>query len=420
VGVETTYPMTIGQLSVYRDIEDNIPVERRWEANLPFVWDLRQESTVEEVWTALAALAMRHESLRTNYLVDESGALRQYLAAEDPAAVLALLDHDTADVAELEAIEQSTYQKDIDIEHEMPWRAWVLTAGGVPKKLVIVFHHITADGAASLILEDDFHALLAGRELPEAGGQPRTMAENQQGVGAGRLRTAEKYWRRTLDAAPRVTGTPPGTMIGATLHTGIPLELAHEGAAKLDASVATVVLAAFYASLRQVTGQTEMLLFPMSANRFDATTATVVTSLNQWVPLLLSFDGTETFAELAGKMHWKAFNALKNGICDPDAIMTMRGEFFEQADPPVDPGYNFNAILAPPGFSAVVPQEPSSIEYYVPARSTGPGFYLIARGIETIDLIVRTNRPELDQAALTAFLEGMHKNLLEVAGLTAI
>lgn len=421
MSVETTYPLTIGQLSIFRDAE-KLPADRLWEANLPFAWDLRQECSVEDVWTALGALAMRHESLRTNYVLGADGLPRQYLVADDAEAVLARLDRDIASIADYAAVEEDKYQQAIDVYAELPWRVCVFTdADGVPKRLLVIAHHITADGAASLILQDDLHALLSGAELPPPAGQPRTMALNQQGAGAPRLRAAERYWRRTLEAAPRRPALipPGGAMIGATLHTGIPLELGHEGADKMDASLASAVLAAYYDALRAATGASEILLIPMSANRFDAGVASVVTSLNQWVPLLLEFDGGESIGELSRVVHWKAFNAFKNGTCDPDAIVRIRDEFFEQADPPVSPGYNFNAILAPPGFASGVRRVPSETEFYVPARATGPGFYLIARGIETIDLIVRVNRPEFDQPKVAAFLASMQESLLTVAGLDA-
>jgi hypothetical protein len=420
VGIETTtYPMTIGQLSVFRDIEE-MPAERLWEANLqPQVWDIRQDCTVEDVWTALGALAMRHESLRTNYLVDESGSPRQLLAVDDAATVMARVDHGVADIAELPELQMAKYQQILDIYHGIPWRAWVLTDEGGPRKLLVVVHHMAADGAGALILQDDFHALLARRELPPPGGQPIAMALDQQGAGAARLRTAERYWRRTLDAAPRRSDlvAPNAEMLGATLHTGVPVELGHARAAKVNASLASVVLAAYYHALRQVTGHDDILVMSVSANRFDASTAGVVTSLTQWVPLLLSFDGTESFDELAAKVHWKSFNGLKNGICDPDAIVRMREEFFELADPPVDPGYNLNTILAPPGFAPEAESQPASTEFYTPARATGPGFYLIASGIETIDVVVRVNRPDIDRSALAAILAVMGETLRAAAGL---
>lgn len=415
----TTYPMTIGQLSVYRDVE-RLPPGRLWEANLqPLVWDIPTACTVQDVWDALAALAMRHESLRTNYAIAEDGSPVQFLGAHAAEEVLARVERGVADAAELPDLLATKYQEELDIYHGIPWRAWVITEDGVPKHVLYIVHHMAADGAASLIMQDDFHALLAGRELPPPSGQPIALALDQQGAGAHRLRAAERHWRRTLGAAPRCArvATPREEMLGATLTTGIPLEDLHAGAAKLDVTVATVVLAAYYRAVREVMGRSAVLILAISANRFDSGTAGIVTSLNQWAPILLDFDGGETFPELVAKVHGKSLNGLKNSICDPDAVMRIREEFFERADPPVDQGFNINTILAPPGFAPRVEQRPSRVEFAPPARNSGPGFYLIARGIETIDCIVRCNRPDVDGEKLGAIMESLQRTLLEVAGL---
>jgi hypothetical protein len=410
--------MTIGQLSVYRDVE-RIPPGRLWEANLqPLVWDIRTPCTVQQVWDALAALAMRHESLRTDYAIGEDGSPLQFIGAHDAAEILERVERGVADVAELPALLATKYQQELDIYHGIPWRAWVITEDGGPKHVLYIVHHMAADGAASLIMQDDFHALLAGEELPPPSGQPITLALDQQGAGAHRLRAAERYWRRTLSAAPRRAATAPhGEMLGATLTTGIPLEDLHAGAAKLDVSVATVVLAAYYRALREVMGHQAVLILAISANRFDSSTSGIVTSLNQWAPILLDFDGSEAFPELVAKVHGKSLNGLKNGICDPDAVMRIRDEFFEQADPPVDQGFSINTILAPAGFAPRGPQQPSHVEFAPPARNFGPGFYLIVRGIETVDCVVRCNRADVDEAVLGGIMASLQGTLLKVAGL---
>ena len=418
----TTYPMTIGQLSVHRDVEQ-IAADRLWEANLqPVVWDIRTPCTVQDVWQALGALAERHESLRTNYLFEADGSARQFIGAQDAAEVLARVDRGVADIEELPALLAGKYQEVLDIYHGIPWRAWVITADGVPAKVLYVVHHIAADGAAALIMQDDFHALLAGETLEPPAGQPIAMALDQQGAGAFRLRAAERYWRRTLEAAPRLPEAAVANtqMLGATLHTGIPLEVAHAGAEKLDVSMASIVLAAYYHAVRTVLGRSAVLLMAISANRFDPSMAGVVTSLTQWAPMLLDFDGSEQFAELAVKVNGKALNAFKNSICDPDYVVDIREEYFEKTDPPVDKGFSTNVILAPPGFAPAVEQEPRTVDFAPPARSFGPGFYFIVSGLERIDVAVRSNRPDVDQQKLATILDVFHETLLEVAGLPAM
>jgi acetyl esterase len=406
-----TYPMTIGQLSVYRDIQTM--GERIWEANLPFQWDIRTECTVEDVWAALGRLAMRHESLRTNYLVDEDGGCRQFVAFHTAEEVLAKVGRGLANVADLATVVPQQYQTNLDVHKDVPWRACVFTDdAGVPKTVVFIANHITADGAASLILQNDFAALLAGEELAPPTWQPIALAQNQQGAGAARLRAAERYWRRTLESATRRTKPIPvdDPTTGATLHTGIPLALAHEAAAALGVSVATLVLAAYYAALRKVTGDDRIMITQISHNRFDSDTAGLVTSMNQWAAMVLDADESD-MGELCAKLQGKAFSALKNGICDPDYLVRLREEMFELADPPVDPGFNLNIILAPPNVAPPAEREAPSKEFYEPDRNFGAVFYMIVRGIEKIDVLIRTRRPEFDRERLEALLDEFQTGL---------
>ncbi|UWP84994.1 condensation domain-containing protein [Dactylosporangium fulvum] len=410
---DVTFPATVGQLSVWRDIE-KMPPERRWEANLVFVWDLPAGDWAEEqVWDALGALGMRHGSLRTTFDVDAAGFPRQRIAVDTAAEVRDRVRQGTAAVAEREAMESAQLQRAIDATCELPWRAWILTGDGAPVQVLLVINHMAADGVAVLVMREDFEQLLRGAELPPARG-PLEMAIDQQGEeGSGRLRTAERYWRRTLAAAPRLaTGARQGSPLGATLHTGIPMPHAHEGAAKHDVTLASLVLTAYYRALREVTAENAQLLFPMSSNRFDEQHAGVVTSLNQWTPLVLDLDPAEPFDAIVPKVHWKTFQALKNGVCSPDAILAIRAEQ-ERQDPPVDPGYYYNPILAPPGFPSEDTMVRPSLEWYEPARSTGPGFYVIARGLTSLDLVVRVNRSGWDRDTLDRALTSIQSTLAE-------
>jgi hypothetical protein len=402
----------MGQLSVWRDIE-KIPLERAWEANLVFSWDIAGEHPVDAVWQALGALASRHESLRTTYLVDENGDPRQCIGPDDPAAVLEDVRQGVADIGERAALEAEQLRRAFDVAREMPWRAWILTAGGVPRQILIVMHHIAADAAGLLIMRDDFPHLLAGTPLPAAT-TVRELAMRQRDGGARAIRAAEGYWRRTLSTAPRqLTPDAPGPAVGATLHTGIPVSMAHKGAANLGISVSSVLLAAYYRALRDTTGTARILLYPMSSNRFDPAVATLVTSQNQWVPLVAEFDGTEPFEVLATKLHWKTFNALKHGCYDPDVIARLRVEANQEV-PAVDPGYHFNAVIAPAGDPAAETVEPARTEWYEPARATGPGFYLIARGISSIELVFRVNRAGFDQETLSRCLTSIQDTLVSI------
>jgi len=186
-----TFPVTVGQLSVWRDLE-KLPPDRLWEANLAFVWDLPPGTwTAEEVWAALAALAIRHASLRTTYVVGADGLPRQRIAVETAGAVLDDVRQGTADVSEREAMEAGRLQEAIDVTARLPWRAWILTIDGAPAQVLLVINHMAVDGIASVLLREDFGTILGGTALPPAPG-PLELALDQQGAGRPRLRNAER------------------------------------------------------------------------------------------------------------------------------------------------------------------------------------------------------------------------------------
>ncbi|WP_426511635.1 condensation domain-containing protein [Dactylosporangium sp. McL0621] len=398
-----TYPATVGQLSVWHDLV-RIPAERRWEANLQFTWDLPDGAAEQPVWDALARLARRHGSLRTRYVVDENGLPRQW-PSEDTAAVHEQVRQGTADAAERAEAERRELHTAIDVRTELPWRALLLLDAGRPAALVVTLHHMAADGVAGLIMRDDFLRLLAGEELPAAPG-PRELALAQQGADGGRLRTAERHWRRTLAAAPRVRsaeGAGGNERIGATLRTGIPMPQAHAMAATTGVSLSSVLLAVYHRALCAAGDETVHLMFSMSNNRYDDTQAAMVTSLNQWVPLLLDAGTSkpaEPLATVAERVHWKHFGALKHGVYSPAAAAAARAE-----QPDVDLGYHYNPMLTPPGFPSADRAAPPAVEYYEPARATGPGFYVIARGLTSLELDLRVGRPGWDGPRVRTFVD---------------
>lgn len=411
---DETYPATVGQLSVWRDIE-RFPPDRLWEANLSFVWDLPSgDWTEEQIWAALGAVAMRHASMRTTYVIDADGFPRQRIAAHTAEEVLAQVRQGTADAADREAQEHTGLRTAIDALSELPWRAWILLADGVPRHVLVVVNHMAADGVASVVLREDFETILGGTPLPPAPG-PLELALNQQGEGSSRLRNAERYWRRTLSAAPHRPGPEQPHTLGAVLQTGIPMPVAHAAVAAYEVTLASLILAAYYRGIQAATGEREVLLYPMSANRFDEQHARVVTSLNQWAPLLLDLEPDEPFEAILPKVHWKAFNALKNGVCSPDAIWQIRDEH-AKLDPPVDQGFYYNPMLAPPGFPSDDALVAPKIEWFEHGRTTGPGFYLIVRGLTSLNLMFRVNRAGFDRDSLSTVMTTMQEHLAATLG----
>jgi hypothetical protein len=408
--VSMTHPMTLGQLSVWRDIEV-MPPDRWWEGNLFFRWAVPAGTPGERVWPAIGALGMRHESLRTTFDVSDPDDPRQRISAGSAEAVVAAVRRPSGPDVDRARIETDEVRRAFQLTEELPWRVWLAGPADAPTEVYLVIHHMAADGAALNVLEREFAALLADVPLAEAP-QPSALARRQRDGSDGQLLAAEAYWRKTLAAAPRNPAPPgPGPVLRATLLTGIPEPLLRAAAQRIGVTPPTVVLAAYGVVLDRTTTSAPLLLYPMSSNRFDPAVAGLVTSMNQWVPLLFDPAPDKPFAAIVRRLHFRSLGALKHGIYDPDVIARVRAEAGRDGGP-VDPGYHFTYLLPPMTVRPPAGVTEPWLEWHVPIRGTGPGFYLMVNAHEEVNLTLRVIRAGYSREALEAVLGGVRELLL--------
>jgi hypothetical protein len=401
-----TFPLTTGQLSTWQDLVAFTP-EQQWEANFTFAWDIPDGVSLERAWAAVAQLGVRHESLRTTFVVDPAGQPWQRVGPPDPDWVLATAGQGTADVADLPALEAAQQRRAFDLTSDVLWRVWILTRDGRPHQVFVILNHMAADAAALVILMRDFRGILAGEPLPPAG-TPRELARWQRENLEPRTRKAEAYWRRVLAEAPLRSGPVElGPPVGVNLWTGIPVAVGQAAAARLGISASALVAAAYGLAVARVTGADRILLISMSNNRFHRDLASVVTSVNEWVPQIVDYDPGQPFEEAAYRVHTRLLNAHKHGLYHPDPITAAR---VEARDRGIDPGYHLNAMVAPTG-DPDAPMEPPRIEWYDCDRGAGPACYLTVRALTTFDLLFRIRRRDLDRATITAILGSIQDTL---------
>jgi len=403
VAQESDDPLTLGQLSVWRDIE-RMPPDRSWEGNLSTACPVPPSISAHGVWAAVRALAERHESLRTVYDLRASGMRQRVLPVADVMGAVRRSEITVAERAELEARE---LRRGFYLASEPSWRAWLVMANGRPHELLVVIHHIAADGMAIGVLERDFQVLLACGRL-DPGPQPRQLAAQQHSRRQeAALAAAEAYWRRTLIGAGPVTAppVPRGEVVRADLHTGVPAEAAQQIAARLRISLPSLLLAVYAHALAITFKRESLLLYPMSSNRFDPAYSNLVSSLNQWVPVLFSPDG-RPFPQRAASLHWRSFKALKYGCYNPDAIAAIRAELARDGLMP-PPGWHFTFLPAPLDGRSATEWTAPSVEWITPARSTGPAFYLVANAYPAVTLRMRVIRADFGREELATFLDVM-------------
>ena len=172
---------------------------------------IRADFRADILQRALDEICRRHEVLRTRIearvdepvqAIDPKGRIK--LRVQDLRDVTANAREDAALAAALKELRQP-----FDLSTDFPWRALLIQLGGNDYVLVVVMHHVVADGHTGSIFFDElseiYKALLVGGlpALPELAFQYPQYAEAQREQMKGpRLDREIEYWRSHLEGAP--------------------------------------------------------------------------------------------------------------------------------------------------------------------------------------------------------------------------
>jgi hypothetical protein len=387
-----TYPLTMGQLSMWRDLRVR-PRRRLWESNLDPVWAVPPGVTTDQVRRAFVELAVRHESLRTVYRpADDPHHVRQ-VVLPDPGVLFA----------------EAPVREAFDLTERPPWRAWVRADGGAPR-VHLVIHHIAADGVALQILESDFQSLLRGDRLAPAPTPGELAARQRSDRLRARLTAAAGYVTRTVGTAPPAVPVARGPLVRARAHTGIPYSVARWTARKLQVTLPNLLLSAYAQALAATTGTPRHLLWLLTGNRLDPAVRRLVSSLTQWVPLAVECPPGTPVAVAAADVNVTALTAAQYGVYDPFAVPPLdfdRGAFFTYLPPPL------TATTEESTEESTV--EKAWVEWLPPRGYSGASFYLIASVFPSVRLTLRVQRGGYGRPEADHFLGTMTRLLRQAA-----
>ncbi|MFE4976929.1 amino acid adenylation domain-containing protein [Kitasatospora sp. NPDC056651] len=178
------------------------PADQEWVA--PLLVRLPAATGEAAVRQALRRLAERHEPLRTRYTA-EAGEPRQLIG---PAEDVELRVEDTTR-EQLPALFGEQFRRGFDLERGPVWRALLARIDGEDHLLLLTLHHISCDGASTVVLERELRELCAahreGRESTLAA--PAVQYADWAAWSARRLAdrhvSAElDYWQRVLADLP--------------------------------------------------------------------------------------------------------------------------------------------------------------------------------------------------------------------------
>lgn len=422
--------LSYGQLSVWRDIDD-LPRARWHEANFGARLQLPADGTftVDETVAAVRSLGVRHESLRTIYSTADPRTPRQsVLPPGDEADVDVAVVECAPDKINLLLFEQ--LQLPFDLALEYSWRARVITRLGRPVEVMLVRHHITADGGSDAVLQADLHAALEAGGRPSRTGEepvpgPVALAEWQRSSARERGRkSAIAHWGQIFATDPvSLPRCAPAGVGEEVLQHMIRSQRAYKAAQRLamrlGVPLPSVVLAAFTWSVAHVAQVGGVVVDLMSANRFYPQWSEVVTSMNQYaaasftLPERAADQPAAQFVEYVRHVQSRSFAAYRHGMYDVDEMADLRERTWAHGDERYSAcAFNFIELgtlavpLAddPPGGVEIVREEPF--------HSIGHPCYLRAIGEVGQSLILRLRTKEIAATAAESILRGMYEVLV--------
>ena len=309
---------------------------RQW-----FLWQLDPHSTayhlsgalrlqgtldVAALRASLHALVARHASLRTVFREDAQGKVEPVVSASAPPDLVQL---EAADLAAARDAAQRISHAPFDLARGPLLRVGLVRIAAGDHVLVLVVHHIVADGASLRIVLDELVAQYAAQVAGQALSLPGLPIEytdyaawQRHWLEAGERERQLAYWtahvagddrgqqvlQLPVDHARRSDGRYTAQHLDVTLPAGLVTALRQRARAE-GATLFMVLLAGYQALLHRYTGQRELRVGAPIANRHRPETAGLVGYFANTQVLRVAVEPRSTLRQLLAQTREAALGA---------------------------------------------------------------------------------------------------------------
>jgi len=297
--------------------------------NVPLVLRLDRPLDAAVLSRALSDLAARHESLRTIFTAHDGEPFQTILADAKPELVMVTT---TADL--LQAQIKAATSHIFDLATQIPLRAWLIDAeeastntesvAETSQVLVLLVHHIAADGWSMTTLLNDLNTAYAARArsmVPQWAALPVQYADyalwqhamlGDAADSDSAMAEATTFWRAALNGAPLLLDLPTDRPRPATpTHRGDLVTFAlsahtHQALADLarhsGATLFMVLQAAFATLLQRLGAGTDLPIGTAVSGREDQALDGLVGFFVNTLVMRTDTSGNPTFAELVRRV----------------------------------------------------------------------------------------------------------------------
>ncbi|MCW4352546.1 non-ribosomal peptide synthase/polyketide synthase [Hoyosella sp. YIM 151337] len=286
--------------------------------NVPLAVRLTGPLNVDALAAALRDVVERHEALRTVFPDSVQGPSQVIVPASEVVAQLS--PQQVASEAELRARIIRLAGTGFDVAAEVPLRARLFQLSATQHVLLVVVHHISADGFSMGPLARDvvtaYHARKAGNAPAWAPlqvqyadyslWQRETLGDENEPASLAARQI--DYWKRALTGLPDVLELPTDrprpaqqTLRGADYRFTIPADLhaqLEQLARRQGATVFMVLHSALAVLLSRLSGTTDIAIGTPVAGRGEAALDDLIGMFVNTLVLRTEVEGAETFEEL--------------------------------------------------------------------------------------------------------------------------
>nr|WP_280233796.1 non-ribosomal peptide synthetase [Nocardia cyriacigeorgica] len=315
----------LGADSGIGDAIDNIPVALR----------LTGELDRAALAAALTDVVRRHETLRTIYPDGVDGPEQRVLAEAHIE-----LHSETVDAADLPHRMTALAAEPFDLTTETPVRAALFTVEPTDQVLVLVVHHISADGFSLGPLARDVMTAYTARRSGTAPGWDELPVQytdytlwQHEIADSDEHRRALEHWRRTLDGLPEQLELPTdrprpavSTHRGDTFRLHIDAELhseLRELARKRETTLFGTVHAALAVLLSRLSGTADIAIGTPVAGRGEAALDQLVGMFVNTLVLRSHIDSRQRFETVLDQVRAADIEALAHADVPFDQLVEM-------------------------------------------------------------------------------------------------
>lgn len=298
--------------------------------NLPVAFHLRGELDMTALRRAVQQLVIRHESFRTRFINHNEEPQQLILPASEVELSVNELSITAAESSPEQVREALSREvnRPFNLEEELPVRVYLYHLGANENVLLLLLHHIIADGWSARILLGELTRLYTSFALGEQPSLPELEVQyadyavwQRRWLETGAAQQ-KSYWLEQLSDETRLLNLPtdyPRAVIrqlrGATVTAVVPVEttLALRQAGRQEgATLFMVLLAAWQVLLARYSGQHEIAIGAPIANRQHAAIENVIGLFVNTIVLRTVINNEPTFIELLNDVRDTCLAAYAN------------------------------------------------------------------------------------------------------------